>query len=213
MIIASTPSRRRRLSDIPTLQLDGYYQSIWEASQATCGGPAACRRRFIAEAHDLLALAQLSGRLNVHWIDLTIGFRAKVEVEVPVPCLPDPAKPLSVIPRATLGLAYPPEAIFTSVRGFAFVRILKPQSVWLAAVSPDQNQVLCLGDLPASIAVTQIVLMTFGALSLQAIQIDLLDPAGVLNPAAALWWQQNASRIPLTREAFLRDEVPHADTP
>jgi hypothetical protein len=40
--------------------------------------------------------------------------------------------------------------------------------------------------------------------------IDRLDPAGVLNPAAAEWWQRNTHLIPLTREPFLRKEDFHA---
>jgi hypothetical protein len=206
----SSNAHRRRLSELRDLPLAGVFETIWETAQATCGGPAACRRRLIAEAHDLLALAQLSDRLVVHWLDLSMGLRAKVEMDVPVPCLPDPSGPLSIAPRATLGVGYPQEAVFVPQQGFAFVRILKPQGVWLSAISPDENQALCLGHLPAGVPVSEILLMTYGALSLQTIQIDLLDSAGVLNPAAAVWWQQNASRIPLTREPFLRDEVPHA---
>ena len=92
--------------------------------------------------------------------------------------------------------------------GYAFVRILLPRPVWHSNVSPDLNQVLCLGPrLPAGIPLKEIILMTFGALTMQTTQLDLLDPAGVLNPAAADWWQRNTSRIPLSREPFLRNEV------
>jgi hypothetical protein len=165
---------------------------------------------LIAEARDLLALAQLSGRLIVHWLDLSAGLRAKVEMAVPVPCLPDPAGALQVAPRALLGLIYPPEAIIMPSPGYAFVRVLMPRPVWHSNVSPDSDQVLCLGPrLPAGIPLKEILLMTYGALSMQTTQLDLMDPAGVLNPAAADWWQRNAQRIPLTREPFLRTEVPH----
>jgi len=41
-------------------------------------------------------------------------------------------------------------------------------------------------------------------LSMQTVMIDERDSAGVLNSAAAKWWQQNLNRIPLTREPFIR---------
>ena len=76
------------LSNLHATPLVGYYQAILASAQQGCIGPAACRHRLMAEAHDLLALAQLSGRLLVHWLDLSVGLRAKVELAVPVPCLP-----------------------------------------------------------------------------------------------------------------------------
>ena len=202
------PSPSRSLCDLPRLPLDGYHQAMWESAQKSCGGPPACRHRLSAEAHDLLALAQLSGRMHVHWLELSAGLRAKVGLDVPVPCLPDPAGSLQVAPRALLGLLYPQEAMLMPLPGYAFVRILLPRPVWHSNVSPDPNQVLCLGpSLPAGIPLKEIMLMTYGALSMQTTQLDLLNPAGVLNPAAADWWQRNPTRIPLTREPFLRQEV------
>ena len=47
-----------------------------------------------------------------------------------------------------------------------------------------------------------LVLMAYGALSLQTTQFSLADPAGVLNPEAARWFQANPTHIPLTREPF-----------
>ena len=205
-----SPSPTHSLSNLPQVPLNGYHQAIWEAAQRICGGPVACRHRMIAEAYALLALAQLSERLVVHWLDLSAGLRAKIEMVVPVPCLPDPAGPLQVVPRAWLGVIYPQEAVVTPLPGYSFVRILAPRPVWCANVSSDPNQVLCLGrSLPAGTPLKEIILMTYGALSLQTTQINLLDPAGVLNPAAADWWQRNTNRIPLTREPFLRKEAKH----
>ncbi|HOX04418.1 MAG TPA: hypothetical protein P5555_19330 [Candidatus Paceibacterota bacterium] len=205
----STPAPT--LDDLRQIQLSGIYMTMWELAQKECGGPAACRQRFAGELHDLLGLAQISGRMIVHWADLSAGLRAKVEIEMPVPCMPDPAGPLRVAPRALLGVIYPPEAIFMPQPGYAFIRILSPRPVWLSTVSVDPNQPLCLGaQLPAGIPLSEIVLMTYGALTLQTVQLDRLDPAGVLNAAAADWWQRNVHRIPLTREPFLRSEPNHA---
>jgi hypothetical protein len=51
---------------------------------------------------------------------------------------------------------------------------------------------------------TEIVVMTYGALTMQSVMIDEQDSAGVLNRDAAHWWQQNLWRIPLSREPFIR---------
>jgi len=210
MSTPATPSTRRRLglSSLAQVPLSPVHAAILDAARKRCGSPAACRRRLEAEAHDLLALAQESGRLHVHWIDLSAGLRAKVELEAPVPCMPDPAGTLRIESRALLGLTYSEQAIFLPQPGYAFVRILQPAAVWLSNAGWDgqlnRDQPLCLGSLPAGVPLKEIILLTYGALTLQSAQIDLLDPAGVLNPMAADWWQRNASRIPLTREPFLK---------
>ena len=94
-------------------------------------------------------------------------------------------------------------ALRQALPGPAFVQIFAPQDVWLPAVKlPEQP--LCLGaTLPAGIRVRSLVLMTYGALSMQAIQVNEIDPAGVFNAEAARWWQQNMHWIPLTRKPFL----------
>jgi hypothetical protein len=200
----------RRLSELYCVQPDTFHQALLDVATPTAAGPPAVRQRMLAEARDLVVLAQVSRRLDVRWIDLAAGLRAKVDMEVPVPCLPDPAGPLQIAPRAVLGFQYPPQALVMPQPGYAFVSILAPRPVWLSNASADASQALCLGArLPPGIPLREIVLMTYGALTLQTVQMDLLDAAGVLNPAAALWWQQNTHRIPLTREPFLREEANH----
>jgi hypothetical protein len=196
------------LARLHEVKLDPYHEAILDSARRSCGGPAPVRHRLLAEAHDLLALSQGSGRVRLSWLDLSCGLRAKIEMEVPVPCLPEPNGSLEVKSRAVLGLIYPPEAIVLPLPGAAFVRILQPKHLWLSNCSSDHNQVLCLGtSLPAGIPVREILILSYFALSVQAVQMDQMDPAGVLNPAAADWWQRNTSRIPLTREPFLRTEV------
>jgi hypothetical protein len=199
------------LLHLQQVPLDGCHRAILEAAQKGSGGPPALRHRLAAEARDLLALAQISGRALVHWLDLSAGLRAKIELALPVPCLPDPAGPLRIAPCALLGLIYPLDAILLPQPGYSYVRILQPPSVWHSNVSPGVDQLLCLGpSLPAGLPLKEILLMTYSALTLQSIQINALDPAGVMHWAAAAWWQQHPDRIPLTREPFLRPEASHA---
>jgi hypothetical protein len=196
------------LSTLAQVSLHAALQQVLDAAAAHCDGPAAVRHRLIAEARDLLRLVQVSGRLRLLALDLSVDLRAVVEMAVPVPCLPDPHGPLQIHPLACLGLCYPRAAVTHPQPGYVFVRILAPKPVHLPCVSVDQNQVLCLGtSISAGYPLREIVLMTYGALSLQSIQIDALDPAGVFSSAAAIYWQHNSSRIPLSREAFLCNPV------
>ena len=46
-------------------------------------------------------------------------------------------------------------------------------------------------------------LLAYLALSMQSVQVNEFDPAGVMNLAAARYWQANLHRAPLSREPFL----------
>ncbi len=202
--VTLAPPRSFGLSNLRALPLDEYHQSLLDLATRICGGPTACQHRLKAEARDLVALDQLSGRLQIRWLDLSAGLRAKVEMEVPVPCLPDPSGPLRVATRALLGLVYPPEAVFVPLPRHAFVQILQPRHVWLSNCTADANQLLCLGQLQPGTRVAHILMVVFGALTMQTHVLDVFDPLGVANVEAARWWQVNARLTPLTREPFLK---------
>jgi len=179
-------------------------KQLLDKVSAVAAGSPVWRARKLAEARDLLALSQLASRLTVLELDGREALRALVELRVPVPCLPAANGDLQIADRALLGLTYPEEAIRRPQPGYAFVQIIAPSPVWLANVTPDFRQLLCLGaSLPAGIRVKELLLMTYGALTMQTVQIDETDGAGVLNHEAALWWQQNLHRVPLSRVAFL----------
>ena len=60
------------------------------------------------------------------------------------------------------------------------------------------------------IRVRELILMSYGALSMQSVMVDIGDAAGVLHREAALWWQQNLRYAPLSRTPFLSPD-PEAD--
>lgn len=200
---------RFTFANLHEVPLDPLHQGILACAQAECGGPAAVRLRVLAETRDLLALAQISGRLDVSWVNCAAGLRAKVHLEAPVPCMPEGSDVLQILPGCVLGIMWPEEAIFRPQAGYAFVRILHPRGVWLSNVASEGHvrdcQPLCLGpSLPAGTPVKEILALTYAALTLGIKQFSLFDFAGVLNPRAAVWWQEHADRIPLTREPFLK---------
>jgi hypothetical protein len=189
--------------------------AMLDRTVASAGGPPPWRRRKGAEGRDLLALSQVSTRLTVQYLDLREALRAVLLLRVPVARRPAAGEDIRIARHAVLGLTYPHAALREQLPGHAFFQILAPDCVWHANVAPDPVQPLCLGArLPAGIRVKELVLMAYGALSMQTVQIDEQDAAGVLNPAAARWWQENTGRIPLSRAAFLsHDDEPTQDEP
>ncbi|MHC4710269.1 MAG: hypothetical protein ACYTA3_07565, partial [Planctomycetota bacterium] len=59
-------------------------------------------------------------------------------------------------------------------------------------------------SLPAGIPVSEIVLLSYGLLSMQSVMLDPDDSAGVMNVEAASFWQARLGDIPLSDEPFLR---------
>jgi hypothetical protein len=201
MSLATTPS----LADLNSIELTPANRLLLEQAHAASGGDPAWRARKKREAQELLALSQLAppGRLFIEALDLRESLRALVAMSVPVPCRPSANNELRTAPSALLGLSYPQEAVRQMLPGAAFVQVLSPNDVWLPQVRLE-DQPLCLGlKLPAGIRVRSLVLMAYGALSMQAIQLDEFDSAGVFNIEAARWWQENMKLVPLTRKAFL----------
>jgi hypothetical protein len=197
------------LSALEKVQLSSAKQKMLDSARRSCSGPAVWRNRKSAEARDLLALEEIAGRFQVEFLDLQESLRALVGMRVPTPCLPDLEGNLYIAPHIRLGITYPEEALRLPMPGFALVEIMHPRQVWHANVSTEGAQMLCLGvQLPAGIQLKDIILMAYGAISMQTVMIDEMDAAGVLNPDAARWWQQNIHRIPLSRETFFDNSGP-----
>ena len=203
------PVKRQSVPDLSSLSqvaLNPRHTAMFAAAQRTCGGSKTWRYRKLAEARELLALAQIS-RLQVLWLDLTADLRVELVMRVSVPLMPKLGGELVVADAARLGLIYRQECLVLPQPGYSFVQILVPHPIWHSNVSPDAAQVLCLGPkLAAGIPTREVLAMTYGALSLQNTQINPADSAGVLNPAAADWFQRNLKRIPLSQEPFLQTE-------
>lgn len=190
------------LAKVPLCPL---YTQLLEAALKTSTGPSWWRCRKEIEARELLALTQISGRAIVRELDLTESIRAIIHAEFPVPRLPEGADAIEVANEVILGIRYSETAVRSPQPGFAFVQVLHPDHVWLANVAAGHIQPLCLGaTIPAAIPLRDLLIMSFGALTMQTIMIDETDSAGVLNAPAAKWWQRNLHLIPLCKEPFIR---------
>jgi hypothetical protein len=203
----ATPKRpRHNLSTLSAVDLSPEHVALLEACKPACGGSNLWRSRKLAEAHELLALAQISRRLVILHLDLSVDLRVDLLMKVKVAFRPNPAGPIEVADLARLGVIYREEAVETPQPGFSFIQILAPRPVFNPIVSPDPLQVLCLGQLPAGVPCKEVILITYSALCMTSLQIDLGEPAGLLNAAAAEYFQRNPQLLPLSREPFLLQE-------
>jgi len=189
------------LADCPLSSSEEAELVRWEARGR---GSPVWRKRKIVELRELMALSRIAPRLKIEMIDAVTDLRAVLRLRCPVPCLADTASELRIADEAVLGLTYTEEALRSPQPGYAFVQILEPRDVFMAVVARGGPQLLCLGTtLPVGFPVREIVLATYGALTMQNVHIDERDPAGVMNAEAALWWQQRTSMLPLSDVPFL----------
>jgi len=167
-------------------------------------GSVVWRSRKAAEARDLFALAQIAPRLTVLALEGATELRALVRLGSLVPCLAEGETDLAIERVVDLVLHYPEEILLRPLPGYALVEILRPRHVLLPNVSYGSPQLLCLGaNVSRNYPLREAVLASYAALTMQAVTIDERDTAGVMNPAAARWWQANTHRIPLSTEPFL----------
>ena len=208
------PQPRPGLSRLSEVVLNNEFRKRWELETQFCLGSKPFRSRKRVEFHEFLALAQLSHRIEPVAANLEDTLQLLFVLRCPVPVMGSD-KTLHVLEEAQLHLRYREEAIRTPQPGYSFIEIVQPQGVWLPnAFSPSEaagrgspGQVLCLGtSLPPGIRVRELILMAYGALTLQAVQMDALDPAGIMNREAAEWWQRNLSKIPLSTQPFLNSQ-------
>ncbi|MCX5676337.1 MAG: hypothetical protein NTX87_15150 [Planctomycetota bacterium] len=192
------------LRALPTVDLNKRNGAMLEAAAAASLGSPIWRARKQAEAREVLALSQIADRFRVYEVRMSTDLLVVAEMHVPVPCMEGPDQPLQVFPKALLGIKYPEAVLSESLPGTVFVQVLAPGGVWHPNVARAYGQPLCLGPrMPAGIPLREIVLLTYGALSMQTVQLDPGDAAGVLNVEAAQYWQANVDKIPLTRASVL----------
>jgi hypothetical protein len=202
--IAAVP--KPGLADLGRIPLEEAAQEMLENAARLSGGDRVWQARKLTEARELLALGQIAPRVNVVQLDLRESLRAAIELCVPVAVRKNPNTNVDIKDGALIGITYPEVAVRTALPGYAFLQVLEPRDCWSASISADVIQALCLGSsLPAGIRCKDLVVMAYGALAMQTVQFDVLDAAGVMNVAAATWWQANIDRVPLTRAPFLSE--------
>lgn len=215
---STLPGRPLGLGDLADLPLSVVNQrTLDRCAEDIVAGSAAWRERKLAEARDLLALSQIAPRLQVRHLDLRTELLALVELrDMPVPTWAPDSPELKIEHGTLLAIHYPEDLLIRPIPGTVPIRILEPRFVYHSNVGPFGSRApsLCLGaNVPRGFPLREMVLASYAALTLQAISLDNMDPAGVLHAKAAVWWQANSKRIPLTSEPFLGWRPVAGDTP
>ena len=194
------------LSRLGKVELEGRFLEHYDRGIAKCHNAGFYENRMKVEFRDYLALAQVSGRIDPLDVSFEGTFRLHFLLRARFP-LKNSAGEVVVADRAALVLHYPESAVRESLKGTEFVRILGANAFHPNISVADSIlpfQALCLG--PSVLQATRIrelILTSYGLLTLQSHTMDPLDPAGVLNAEAAEYWQQNCHRIPLSNEPFV----------
>lgn len=202
-----TPVTTRRSSPhVPAdVRLSAPNEALLRLALLSNAGEPVWRVRKEGEVRELVGLQQIApDRFKILQFDLVDGLRCLFALRTPVPLRPDAHDRLGFASEAVLGLDYRRQAMTEAMPGTAFLCILKPRDVWLGNVSPNP-QMLCLGPkIAAGTRCRNLVLMAYAALAGQTMQeVDPRSGAGVMNLEAALWWQRNLARLPLSNEPFL----------
>jgi hypothetical protein len=134
-----------------------------------------------------------------------------------VPCLTPGDADIHVEHEARLVVTYPDAILRGPLPGTGLVQIVEPQRVHHPNVGSGEAfgpldpgtfaaQPLCLGArIPRGLPLREALLMSYAALTLQSVQLDERDAAGVMNVEAARFYQHNPHHIPLSQETFLGD--------
>jgi len=199
------------LTQLGNVPLDSRHSRTLQLASSSCGGPPMWRNRKLVEARLAVALAQISNRLAILSLDLHDDIRLHLLMRVPVACLPDPGGPLQIAPVAELGIVYPSNAVTEPQPGYSFVSLLNPlPALYPNISSPATGQRICLGTTLVGIRLYEILFMVYRALTLQTVQFDAMDSAGIMNPTAADWFQRHPEKIPLTTASFVQLGQPAA---
>lgn len=196
------------LSDLGSIPLHSANQRLLDQLESEIvPTTAAWSRRKLFETRYLLALSQIADRVHIRHLNLQTEFCALIHLDgMPVACRAPGDSDVHLEYGAVLALQIPELILSRPLPGPSVVRILAPHFVHHPNVGPSDspNPALCLGEnIPRGFPFREIVIGAYAALTLQAISLDVMDTAGILNPEAVLFWQANTDRIPLSTQPFL----------
>ncbi len=167
------------------------------------GGSKPWRGWKASQAEEVVEdLVNPSPRMEMVSIQLEGDLSLIYRIQMPVPLVPK-GRLLDLSGVAVFHLTYRENWRWESPPGWAPLGIFSRRPVWHPNVSLDLRGVLCLGALPPSTRLKEIVLLGYYALTLQETVLDELDPIGVLNPEACDYYRSHPEYIPLCREGLL----------
>jgi hypothetical protein len=178
---------------------------------ARLGGRRPWRMWKQREAEDLMALAGKAARLDALELNLEDDLTFVYRVHMPVPRTPVNGE-LQVGREAIFHLVYQESWLWERPAGWAPLGLLFPPDLFHPEARPALRGILCLGSLPPGTRTTEIVHLGYHMLSLQAIQLNELEPTGVMNISACNYFRANPHLVPLTRAGLFEDLEPRKET-
>ena len=167
------------------------------------GGSKAWQTWKVTQVEEVVQdLVNRSPRMEMVNIQLEGDLSLIYRIQMPVPLVPK-GRLLDLSGVAVFHLTYRENWRWESPPGWAPLGIFSRRPVWHPNVSLDLRGVLCLGALPPSTRLKEIVLLGYYALTLQETVLDELDPNGVLNSEACDYYRSHPEYIPLCREGLL----------
>ena len=147
-------------------------------------------------------LVNRSPRMEMVSIQLEGDLSLIYKIQMPVPLAPK-GHLLGFSGVAVFHLSYRENWRWENPPGWGPLGIFSRRPVWHPNVSLEHRGVICLGALPPSTRLKEIVLLGYYALTLQESVLDELDPGGVLNFEACEYYRSHPEYIPLCREGLL----------
>jgi hypothetical protein len=168
------------------------------------GGGRAWREWKRRSTEAVLDLVLRSPRMQLLGLSLEGDVEMAFEIRCPVPRWPKGDR-LVIGQRVVCHLLYQEHWRFESAPGWAPLGVVWPPDLYHSNVRPYVRSALCLWGfgLPPNTQPKEIVLAAFDAVTLQSINIDESDPAGVLNAAASEFYRRHPEYVPLTRAGLL----------
>jgi hypothetical protein len=197
---------RYTLSSLSSVELNAASKAMLAAAESRTSGDAVWRRRKLREIRTLLALCQEAPyRLKLRYMDIeSETLRLVLALNCPVPLEPFAGGPLRQAVAAELAIVYPREVMLEPMKGTSFLEVLRPSEVFHPNIAAGEHQRMCLGATLRNFPLVELIVLSYASLAFQVATIDRFDPAGVLNPEAARFFEERPDALPLTREPFLR---------
>jgi hypothetical protein len=187
-------------------------ERLFEEAIAAAAGRRAWKTWKQEAAGDLLALTHKAARLDPVGLDLRGDLTFVYRLRMPVPRWPVRGQ-LQIGREAVFHLVYKESWLWESPEGWEPLGLLFPPDPFHPEAKPAVRGALCLGKLQPGTRPTEIVLLGYYMLSLQAIQLNELDPSGVLNSEACDYFRSHPEFLPLTRAGLYEDLEAQKETP
>lgn len=194
------------------------------ASRQPCGAPDEQHSRRVVEQalaantgkrpwratkenalRDVLAVTEQTSRVRVLAADIEGDLSLFLWLRAPAPCWPTNGQ-LGIATEAIVHLCYQELWLSEAPHGQAPAGIIQPFNFYAPNAAPAPRASLCLGVLPAGLPVSELLQLTYLALTLQTLTLD--ETEGVLNPHACDFYRDHPQFIPLTRTSLLEPWSP-----